>query len=85
MRTIDQLFSIPMNKVLLILDLDGVLITTPTWKADEIDSDGYSKFSRNCVSNLNRLLATANFEIWLSSHAELSSLLMSLTKFLRIA
>lgn len=51
----------------LILDLDGVLITTPSWKADEIDSDGYSKFNKNCVDNLNKLLSQSNFEIWLSS------------------
>lgn len=49
------------------MDLDGVLITTPIWKADEMDSDGYSKFNINCVNNLNKLLSQSNFEIWLSS------------------
>jgi len=38
-----------MNKTTLILDLDGVLITTPSWKADEMDADGYSKFNENCI------------------------------------
>ncbi|BDD05572.1 HAD domain-containing protein [Aureibacter tunicatorum] len=56
-----------MIKPKLILDLDGVLITTATWKADEIDSDGYSKFNTTCVSNLNRLLKTKKFDIVLSS------------------
>lgn len=56
-----------MNKITLILDLDGVLITTPIWKKDELDSDGYSKFNVNCVDNINKLLEQANFEIWLSS------------------
>lgn len=56
-----------MTKPVLILDLDGVLITTPIWKADEIDSDGYSKFNINCVDNLNQLLSQSDFEIWLSS------------------
>lgn len=51
----------------LILDLDGVLITNPLWKADEIDTDGYSKFNSVCVSNLNQLLSIYEFEIWLSS------------------
>ncbi len=51
----------------LILDLDGVLITTPIWKADKIDSDGYSEFNMNCVDNLNKLLQQSDFEIWLSS------------------
>ncbi|RZS99163.1 HAD domain-containing protein [Aquimarina brevivitae] len=56
-----------MNKTTLILDLDGVLITNPIWKPDEIDSDGYSKFNSDCVENLNTLLAMASFEMWLSS------------------
>lgn len=56
-----------MTKSVLILDLDGVLITTPMWKADEIDSDGYSKFNEDCVTNLNKLLSKWEFEIWLSS------------------
>lgn len=56
-----------MDKPVLILDLDGVLITTSPWKADEIAEDGYSKFNPECVSNLNTLLSKANFEIWLSS------------------
>lgn len=54
-------------KLILILDLDGVLITTPPWKADEMDADGYSSFNMNCVNNLNTLLSQADFEIWLSS------------------
>jgi len=56
-----------MTKSVLILDLDGVLITTPRWRADEIDSDGYSKFNTDCVTNLNNLLSNYDFEIWLSS------------------
>lgn len=56
-----------MKKVILILDLDGVLITTPTWKADEMDADGYSEFNKICVDNLNKLLEQFDFEIWLSS------------------
>ena len=51
----------------LILDLDGVLITNPSWKADRIHSDGYSEFNESCVENLNRLLTLAEFDIWLSS------------------
>ncbi len=52
----------------MILDLDGVLITNPSWKADQIDSDGYSEFNKSCVENLNRLLTLAEFDIWLSSN-----------------
>ncbi|CAL2083986.1 HAD domain-containing protein [Tenacibaculum sp. 190524A05c] len=55
-----------MNTI-LILDLDGVLITTPPWKSDEIHVDGYSDFNQTCVSNLNSLLDYKPFDIWLSS------------------
>jgi hypothetical protein len=51
----------------LILDIDGVLITTPPWKPDSVHADGYSDFNEKCVANLNQLLSTAQFEIWLSS------------------
>jgi len=33
------------NKICLILDLDGVLMTNPFWKADRIHLDGYSEFN----------------------------------------
>lgn len=56
-----------MNKTTLILDLDGVLITNPIWKPDEIEEDGYSKFNEECIANLNELLSQYEFEIWLSS------------------
>ncbi len=55
------------NRNLLFLDLDGVLITTPSWKPDEIDFDNYSKFNSFCVENLNIILQNYNFEIWISS------------------
>ncbi len=64
----NSLFTDNNEKViLLLLDLDGVLITTPPWKREEQLSDGYSAFSKNCVSNLNRILELGRFEIWLSS------------------
>ncbi len=52
---------------ILLLDIDGVLITTPTWKADSLHSDGYSDFNKTCVENLNVLLTKGDFEIWLTS------------------
>ena len=54
-------------KNIILLDLDGVLITTPPWQADQIHEDGYSDFNRNLVENLNKLLSLTIAEIWLSS------------------
>ena len=57
-----------MKKLItLILDLDGVLITTPPWRTNEIAEDGYSAFNIQCVNNLNALLQKGSFSIWLSS------------------
>lgn len=55
------------NTTLLLLDLDGVLITNPPWKPDELDRDGYSTFNKSCVDNLNTLLTSGSFETWLTS------------------
>lgn len=55
------------RSITLILDLDGVLITTPPWKSDQIHADGYSEFDISCVENLNKLLLQTKFDIWLSS------------------
>ena len=60
----------------LILDLDGVLITTPSWKPDPLNSDGYSDFQKSAVGNLNQLLDSAEFEIWLSSSRRTQKSLM---------
>ena len=56
-----------MSYPLLILDLDGVLITTPPWRADTIAEDGYSAFNPTCIANFNTLLTNQKFDIWLSS------------------
>ena len=55
----------PVN--ILLLDLDGVLITTPGWKSDEIAIDGYSKFDAKSVDNLNVLLSSCEMDVWLIS------------------
>ena len=64
-----------MEIVNLILDLDGVLITTPPWKPDEIMEDNYSKFNEECVKNLNSLLSLLPTCIWLSSTRRLNKTL----------
>lgn len=69
--------------LVLILDLDGVLITTPAWRTDEIENDGYSKFSPDLVKNLNYLLEAESFEIWLSSSRRLNKSLGELNKIFK--
>ena len=54
-------------KNVILLDLDGVLITTPPWRMDYIDEDGYSKFKSDAVNNLNILTQQVDAELWLIS------------------
>lgn len=56
-----------MARLTIILDLDGVLITTPPWKADAMHADGYSDFNAECVANFNLLLSKVDAQIWLIS------------------
>jgi hypothetical protein len=54
-------------KNIILLDLDGVMITTPSWRKDYIDIDGYSQFNPQTVRNLNKLTSQVNAELWLIS------------------
>lgn len=55
-----------MNNIIL-LDLDGVLIKSATWRKDEIHEDGYSDFHPTCVKSLNKILEETGYDIILSS------------------
>ena len=72
-----------MRKIALLLDLDGVLITTPTWKMDEIHTDGYSQFNVVCVENLNQILNFGRFEIYISSTRRKNKTIEEFIRFLK--
>jgi len=57
----------PIIDNIVILDLDGVLITTPPWKRDARHEDGYSDFNPICVNKLNEILEETGYDIVLSS------------------
>jgi histidinol phosphatase-like enzyme len=52
---------------IIILDLDGVLITTPQWRPDTMHDDGYTDFNPDCVERLNELIESNGYSIVLSS------------------
>lgn len=54
-------------KTTVILDLDGVLITTPSWRTCNILPDGFSQFNDAAVEHLNVFLSNINTELWLIS------------------
>src|SRR6478609_7143668 len=55
-----------MDKVIL-LDLDGVMIPSKPWKANEILDDSFDMFKSQSVSKLNQLLKETGYDIVLSS------------------
>jgi len=42
--------------MVILLDLDGVLITTPSWRAVETEPDGFFKFDARATANLATIL-----------------------------
>jgi DNA-binding LacI/PurR family transcriptional regulator len=55
-----------MDNVIL-LDLDGVMITTKPWESDFILADDFAEFNPKAVTKLNQLLQETGYDIVLSS------------------
>ena len=51
----------------ILLDIDGVLVTTPSWKQVEQLADGFMKFSEVAVANLATLYKETNASIVLTT------------------
>lgn len=51
----------------IILDLDGVMITTKPWESDFILADDFAEFNQKAVAKLNQLLQETGYDIVLSS------------------
>ena len=43
--------------VFVLLDIDGVMVTTPSWKIPDFLDDGFMKFNEKAVQNLAKLLS----------------------------
>lgn len=67
----------------IILDLDGVLVTKPPWRMDELDVDGYSKFNEHAIANFNMLTDDLDFELWLISDRRRGKTLEQLNKIFK--
>lgn len=42
--------------MIILLDIDGVLVTTPVWQAVEQDVDGFLKFNEKAAKNLAKIV-----------------------------
>jgi hypothetical protein len=70
-------------KDVILIDIDGVLITTPPWKSDIINEDGYSDFNANSVSNFNKLINDVNAELWLTSSRRVNKTLIEFNQIFK--
>lgn len=53
--------------MIILLDIDGVLETTPSWRRAEIDTDGFMKLNENALENLSILHKKTNASIVLTT------------------
>lgn len=58
--------------MVILLDIDGVLVTTPAWKAPELLPDGFPKFNTNAAGCLMEILSRTNAEIILTTTHRIS-------------
>lgn len=53
----------------ILLDLDGVMITTPPWEMGEPLHDGFVDFNTECINQLNYIISKTNpIIVLISSH-----------------
>lgn len=67
--------------MVILLDLDGVLITTPAWRAVETEPDGFFKFNAQATANLATILAATNAAVVLTTSHRINYSLAQWTAF----
>lgn len=71
-----------MDNVIL-LDLDGVMITTKPWESDFLLEDGFAQFSEKAVIKLNKLLEETGYDIVLTSARRYSVSIDEMNEFFK--
>jgi len=51
----------------ILLDIDGVLVTTPIWRRADVLADGFLKFDDNAARNLANIISATNASIVLTT------------------
>ncbi len=69
--------------MVILLDLDGVLITTPGWRAVETAPDGFFHFNARATHNLATILAATNAALVLTTSHRISYSLAEWAALLR--
>jgi 16S rRNA C1402 (ribose-2'-O) methylase RsmI len=58
--------------MIILLDIDGVLVTTPSWKVAELLADGFLKFNEKASRNLARIVEETKADIVLTTTHRIS-------------
>lgn len=53
--------------MLILLDIDGVMVPTTSWKPTEILSDGFANFSERAITNLQTIIYNTGASILLTT------------------
>jgi hypothetical protein len=51
----------------ILLDIDGVMVTTPSWKRTEVLDDHFPNFNRTAIDNLLKIINQTNASIVLTT------------------
>ncbi|HMG08229.1 MAG TPA: HAD domain-containing protein, partial [Mucilaginibacter sp.] len=58
--------------MVILLDIDGVLVTEPSWKKVETDPDGFMLFNKRSAENLAFILSETNAAVVLTTTHRIS-------------
>ncbi|KQO20604.1 hypothetical protein ASF10_16140 [Flavobacterium sp. Leaf82] len=53
--------------MLILLDIDGVMVPTTSWKPTEILSDGFANFSMKAINNLQTIINSTGANVLLTT------------------
>ena len=67
----------------ILLDLDGVLITTPAWRAVDLQADGFFAFNAKATANLASILAETQAALVLTTSHRINYSLAQWQSFLQ--
>ncbi|MNE40745.1 hypothetical protein D3C80_1347840 [compost metagenome] len=56
----------------ILLDIDGVMVITPSWRIPELHFDGFLKFNEQAAKNLASIIDQTNAEIVLTTTHRIS-------------
>jgi hypothetical protein len=69
--------------MVILLDLDGVLITTPSWRAVATEPDGFFQFNARATANLAAILAETHAAVVLTTSHRINYSLAEWNVFFR--